>query len=153
MTFRVSRGQSARLEPAVHTIRTPLAKLKHIRLPGFDRAPPRVDHARKVLRMDSVASVPILQFLSRLAEIFQDLAVDQFDLARGIQGTHKPRNAIDDQAKAFFTLLERRLVALALNRNRREVRHLLDDFLFLLCWAARLAPIDREGAQYKTIRG
>ena len=59
--------------------------------------------------MDSVAGVPILQFLSRLAEIFQELAVEQFDLARGIQGAHKPGNAVDDQAKAFLTLLESRL--------------------------------------------
>src|SRR6266849_7686354 len=152
-TFRVSRGESARLEPAVHAIGTPLAELKIMRLPGFDRVPPRVDHARKVMRMDSVAGGPILQFLGRLAEIFQDLAVDKFDLACRTQGTHKPRNGVDDQTKARLTLLARRLVALALNRNRREMRNLLDDFLILLSWAARLAPIDRKGTQYKDIRG
>src|SRR5216684_2784354 len=70
-TFRVSRGESARLEPAVHSIGTPLAELKIVRLPGFDRAPPRVDHARKVIRMDGVAGGPVLQFLGSLAEIFQ----------------------------------------------------------------------------------
>jgi len=37
----------------------------------------------------------------------------------------KPRNGIDDLTKAFLTLLERRLVALALDRNRREMRNLL----------------------------
>jgi hypothetical protein len=50
--------------------------------------------------------------------------VEEFDLARGAQGTHKPRNGVDDQTKAGLTLLERRLVALALNRNRREMRRL-----------------------------
>ena len=56
------------------------------RLPGFDRAPIGVDHARKVIGMDSVAGGPILHFLNRLAEIFQDLAVDKFDLACRIRG-------------------------------------------------------------------
>jgi hypothetical protein len=81
------------------------------------------------------------------------LAVDEFDLACRTHGKYEPRNAVDDQAKAFLTLLERRLVALALNRNRREMRNPLDDFLILLGWAARLPPIDRERAQYKAIRG
>src|SRR5260370_42435420 len=103
--------------------------------------------------MEGVARGPILQFLSRLAEILQDLTVEKFDLARCVQGTHKPGNGVDDQAKAFLTLLERRLVALALNRDRREMRNLLDDFFILLRWTARLAPIDRIGAQYKAIRG
>ncbi len=71
------------MEPAVHAIGAPLAELENIRLPGFDRASPRVDHARKVIRMDSVAGGPILQFLSGLAEIFQELAVEKFDFARG----------------------------------------------------------------------
>src|ERR1700686_1749117 len=33
------------------------------------------------------------------------------------------------------------------------MRNLRDDFLTLLRWAARLPPIDREGSQYKVIRG
>src|SRR5258706_11645661 len=124
-----------------------------MRLPGFEPAPPRIDHAKEIIRMDSVEVGRILPFLSRLAEIFQGLAVEKFDLTGRTQGTHKPRNGVDDQTKAFLTLLERRLVALALNCNRREMRHLLDDLLIAFSWAARLAPIDREGSQYKAIRG
>jgi len=48
-----------------------------------------------------------------LAKIFQDLSIEEFDLARGIQGTHKPRNGVDDQTKAFLTLPKRRLIALS----------------------------------------
>src|SRR5260370_11483697 len=68
-TFRISRGEGARLEPAVHAIGTPLAELKIMRLPGFDRVLPRVDHTRKLIRMYSVPGGPILQFLSPLPEI------------------------------------------------------------------------------------
>src|SRR5216684_3583523 len=80
-TLRVSHGERARLEPTVHAIGSTLAKLILIRLPGFDRAPPQVDHARKVVRMDGIAGGPILQFLTCLAEILQDLAVQKLHLA------------------------------------------------------------------------
>jgi hypothetical protein len=56
--------------------------------------------------MHSVAGGPILQFLSRLAEIFQELTVEKFNLAGRVQGTHKPRNTVDDQTKTFLTLLQ-----------------------------------------------
>jgi hypothetical protein len=52
MTFRVSRRKSARLEPAVHAIGAPLAELKNARLAGFHRSPPRIDHAREIIRID-----------------------------------------------------------------------------------------------------
>src|SRR6266446_4503519 len=97
-TFRVSQGETACLEPAVHAIGSTLTKVIRIRLPGFDRVPPRVEQARKVIRMNGVAGGPILQFLSRLAEIFQDLAVEKFHLACRTHGTYKPRNGVDDQA-------------------------------------------------------
>ena len=65
----------------VHAIGTTATIFNIKRLPSFDGAPIGVDHVRKVIRMDSVAGGPILHFLNRLAEIFQDLAVDKFDLA------------------------------------------------------------------------
>src|SRR5207249_11746643 len=58
------------------------------------------------------------------------------------------RNGIGHPAAAFLTLLQRRLSALALNRNRSQMRGLLNDSLMWYSWAARLAPINREGAQY-----
>ena len=103
-TFRVSRGESARLEPAVRAIGPTLTMLILIRLPGFDRAPPRIDHARKVIRMDSVADGPILQFLSRLAEVVQDLAVEKFDFARGLKVHTNP---------GMVSMIRRRLFSLA----------------------------------------
>src|SRR5260370_7811660 len=96
-----------------------------MRLPGFEPAPPRIDHAKEIIRMDSVEVGRILPFLSRLAEIFQGLAVEKFDLTGRTQGKHKSRNGFDDQTKAFLTLLDRLLVALALNSNRPPMLNLL----------------------------
>ena len=64
--------------------------------------------------MDSVAGVPILQFLSRLAEIFQELTVEELDLAGGTQGTDKPRDAIDEMAELALTFTYRFLRAFSL---------------------------------------
>src|SRR2546425_871455 len=80
--------------------------LKLNQLPGLHAPLPRIDHARKVIRMEGIAGSPILQFLSRLAEIFQNLAVEKLDLAFRTQGTYESRNTVDDPAKAFLTLLE-----------------------------------------------
>src|SRR6202521_3153206 len=52
--------------------------------------------------MDGVADGPILQFLSRLAEIFQGLPVEKFDLACRIQRAHEPRHRVDDLAQIEF---------------------------------------------------
>jgi hypothetical protein len=52
--------------------------------------------------VDGVGGGPILQFLNRLAEIFQDLAVEELNLTCSIHGTHEPGNAIDNQAKIEF---------------------------------------------------
>src|SRR5712692_2272066 len=71
--------------------------------------------------MDSVAGGPILQFLSGLAEVFQDLPVDKFDLARRIRGRHKPRNAVDDQAQTLLIRPESVLSALSVVDIRQQV--------------------------------
>src|SRR5260370_6199504 len=92
--------------------------------------------------MDGVARGPILQFVCRLAEIFQDLAVEVLDPARGTQGTNKPRNRVDDPTQAGLTLLERDLIALSLHRNRRQLCYLLHDFFILLTSAARPRSIE-----------
>src|SRR3989442_211194 len=74
--------------------------------PGLHAPLPRIDHARKVIRMEGIADSPILQFLSRLAEIFQDRAAGKFELPLRNPGTYESRNTVDDPAKAFLTLLE-----------------------------------------------
>src|SRR5580700_1594470 len=64
--------------------------------------------------MDGVAGGPILQVLSRFAEIFQELAVEELDLARGTQGTHEPGNGVDDQTQAKFAGAQSILGALSI---------------------------------------
>src|SRR6202007_1658030 len=105
---------------------------------------PGVDNALEVIRMDGVAKSPVLQFLDGLAEIFQDLSIEEFEFAHCIQGTNKSRDGVDDHTKAFLALPELRLVTVALDGYSGEVRHLLDDFLIVLSWAARFAPVDRK---------
>src|SRR6516164_1839176 len=110
-TFRVSHGESANLEPAVYAIGTAATVLMVVGMPGFDRTPNGGDRTGKVIRMDDVAGSPTSQFLRRLAQIFQDLPIEELQLARRIHGTHEPGNAIDYQPQIVFALAERFLSA------------------------------------------
>src|SRR5260370_33568403 len=111
-TFRVSHGQSPNLEPAVLAIGTSATVLTVVGMPGFDRTSKGGDHARKVIRMNDVAGGPTLQFLRRLAEIFQDLVVEELKFPCRTHGAYEPGNAIDDHAQIVFALAESFLGAL-----------------------------------------
>ncbi len=52
--------------------------------------------------MDSVVSGPTREFLNRLTEIFQDSAVNEFDLTCGGRRVDEPGNAIDDRLELIF---------------------------------------------------
>ena len=102
-TLRIASGKGACLEPTVHAVRTALAEFEIVGLPCLDRVSPCRDRARQVLGMDRIAHLPILQLRDRLTEVIEELAVEQLDSARGIQGAHKPRDAVDDEAKPLLT--------------------------------------------------
>src|SRR5437899_903232 len=69
VSFRVPPGESAYMEPAVYAIRTTDTVLRVIWMPGFDRAFPCGQHARKVIGMYNVGSGPTFQFVKRHAKI------------------------------------------------------------------------------------
>src|SRR5229473_3955273 len=104
--FGITLRTRSKVEPTVHSIGSTATSLHIARLPSFDRPLIGVDHARKVIRMDGVAGGPIPQFLSGLAEIFQDLTVDKFNLTCRIRCRHKSRNAVDDLAQALLIRAE-----------------------------------------------
>jgi hypothetical protein len=52
--------------------------------------------------MDGVTGGPLFHFISRLAEILQDLAVEKFDLTCRVRGRDKARNAVDGETQALF---------------------------------------------------
>src|SRR5260370_281088 len=89
-------------------------------MPGFDGIPKGSDHAREIVGMNGVAGSPTLQLLSCLAKIFQDLAVEKFDLACRTHGTHERRNAMDDQAQIEFARVQAFLGALPVVNIRME---------------------------------
>src|SRR5258708_34705441 len=120
MAFRVSQGMVANLKPAVYAIGAADPDLDVIGVPGFDRIYMCGHQASVVIRMDDVAGGPILQFLSRLAKIFHELAVEQLGLTRRIRGSHEPGNAINDQAKIQFARTQGFLGALPVFNIRMQ---------------------------------
>ncbi len=99
----VPPGERADMEPAVYAIGTTDTILRVMGMPGFDRVSPRGHEVRKVIGMNDVGSGPTFQFVKRYAKIIQALLIDEFEFSRGRRSINKAGNAIDDQAKTFFT--------------------------------------------------
>src|SRR5260370_24108977 len=78
------------------------------------------DHTSTIIGMNGVSVGPILQFLNRLAEIFQDLPVQEFNFAGRIHGTYQAGNAVDDQAKIEFARAQRFLSTLPVVNVRAQ---------------------------------
>src|SRR5258708_29096027 len=94
------------MEPAVCGIGTTDTVFRLMWMPGFDRAPPRGQHASMIVGMNKVGGGPALrfetfQFVERLAKIFQGLLTDEFEFAFRCSCIDEPWNAIDDQTKAL----------------------------------------------------
>jgi hypothetical protein len=53
--------------------------------------------------MNEVVGSPTFWFVECLAEIIQDLPIDEFQFAFRCRSMHQPWNAIDDQAQIEFT--------------------------------------------------
>ena len=84
------------MEPAVDAISAPMAALDFVWMAGLDRPLPRGDDYWEVIRMNDVGRRPTFQFLERLAEVFQDWSVDDFDFTGRCHDRDQGRNAIDD---------------------------------------------------------
>ena len=58
-----------------------------------------LDDVRKVLRVNGVARSPLFQLLQRPSGVFEDLVIDEFELAARGQECDQAWNAVDDQAR------------------------------------------------------
>ena len=62
--------------------------------------------------MNSIGVFPILQFVACPSEVFEDLAIYEFDPTLGVHNGDHPGNGVDDQAEALFAHSESFLRAL-----------------------------------------
>src|SRR5260370_5971341 len=99
------------MKPTVRTVSAAQTMVNIIRIPRFDRVPPGGDRLREVIRVDGVAGTPTFQFFKSLAEVFQNLVVDEFDLTLRRHYCNQAGDAIDDQAKSLFALTEGSFIA------------------------------------------
>src|SRR5712672_2266251 len=104
----VQYGNSTNLEPAVYAIGTTDTVLGVISnwMPGFNRAFPRGQHARKVIRMNNVGVGPTFQYFKSLAGIIQALLTKKFEFPLRPLSKYKAGNAVDDQAKTLFACVQ-----------------------------------------------
>src|SRR6266403_4824938 len=134
-TFSVTQRQATRMKPPVRTVSTAQTVVNVIGIPGFDRVPPCGDRLREIIWMDGFAGTPTFQFFKSLAEVFQDLVVDEFDSTFPRHYSYQAGDAIDDQAKSLFARAHGIFRALALGdvRNRS---HELQAARFVPCATA-----------------
>src|SRR3989442_12643661 len=71
-------------------------------MPGFDRASPCGQHARKVIGMNKIGGGPTFQLVERLSKIIQALLTGELEFAFRRHSINQAVNAIDDLAKTLF---------------------------------------------------
>ena len=113
-TFRIAHWEAANLEPSIDAIGAPTTVLNRIDLARFDGLCQSLNHAGKVIRMNGIDEGPVLQILICLAEILQDLAIEELDLARCAQRSYEPRNVVDDLPPGHFPRAQAFLSPLAI---------------------------------------
>src|SRR5215471_10028997 len=102
LVFRISRWETANLEPAVNAISTAATMLNLVDLSRFDRLFARLDYARKVIRMNGIDQSPVLQLLRGFAKILEGLSVEKLHLAHPTRRGHQPGNIVDDLPPGQF---------------------------------------------------
>src|SRR6185436_5701627 len=105
----VGTTQRARacVKPAMDTVGSAYAVVGLVRLPGFDRRPPRRNHATTVIRMNRVASSPGLQLFGSLSKVVESPLVDELDFTVRCVHGHLSVDAVNDEAELLFALTQR----------------------------------------------
>ena len=92
----IAKRKAAVLEPAIDAVRPPESLHDLVWTAGGDRLCEDLDDVRKILGMNGVVRPPLLQLLERLAGVFEDLAIDDFDVTGRGQECDQTWNVVDD---------------------------------------------------------
>src|SRR5262245_42975891 len=113
-TFHSPRWEAANLDPPVNPISASTTVLNFVDLSGLERLFARLDHARKVIRMNGIDQGPILQLFTGFAKILQDLPVQKLYFAHCTGRSHEPGNVVDDLPPGQFPRTQGLLPPLAI---------------------------------------
>src|SRR6266850_957357 len=119
------------MKPAVHAVSAAETALNVIGLPRLDSVRPFGCCTREIIRMNGIGRAPTFHFLERLAEIVQDLTVDNFDLTFRIHDGYETGNAFNRQPKPVFARADGLLGALTIVNLHRDSVPLEDISLFI----------------------
>src|SRR5262249_16298610 len=114
LVFRIAHGKTADLEPSVNAISAAATVLNLINLACLDRLFPRINDARKVIRVNRADEGPVFQLPACSAEILQGLAVKKLDLAPCTRRCHQAGNVVNDLPPGELTRTHRILSPLAI---------------------------------------
>src|SRR4030095_14949 len=119
------------MKPAVHAVSAAETELNVIGLLRVESVLPFGYCTREIIRMNDIGRAPTFIFLERLAEIVQDLTVDNFDLPFRIHDGYETGNAFNRQPKPVFARADGLLGALTIVNLHRDSVPLEDISLFI----------------------
>src|SRR5262245_51119933 len=95
----VAHRKATDVKPPIHAVRPTDAMFEVVRLAVPDRLRPRGDHARKVVGVDGIARRPVPEFLERLAEVVEEVVINECDVAIARGDGDQAGDAVDDLTK------------------------------------------------------
>ena len=110
------------MEPPVDTICAALAELDTVRAPAFERTFEYVDDAGKVIGVNGVSARPSLEVFERLAQVVEDLRVDELDRSVRCQNRNESGNPVDDIVESELALHSALVTASFLTPKLASVR-------------------------------
>jgi len=110
------------MEPPVDAICAALAELDIVRAPAFERTFEYVDDAGKVIGVNGVSARPSLEVFERLAEVVEDLRVDELDRSVRCQNRNESGNPVDDIVESELALHSALVTASFLTPKLASVR-------------------------------
>src|SRR6266851_521138 len=147
--FVLERGDVG-VHPAIDAIGAHHSNIRFQRSSGCHTLEPLAVDDLLIVRVNERETVEPL-YLS-FARVVEEALIRVLLLACRINDQDHPGNAVNELPKLMCVLTQHPLVPFVLNRNRRQMRDLLDEYLILPGWSARLAPVNRERAQYQAVR-
>src|SRR5262245_41420341 len=101
------------MQPPILAGEAPQARLRRIGNAGGDRFCENFSEMGKVIRMNRSVCAPVLQLFQRPATIFEDLAIDSFDLTIRGQDPNQTRYPVNSRTQTSLAFTQRLLHAFA----------------------------------------
>ena len=104
--LRIARRPTMGAKPVVHPVEAAKTLLMFVRTPRLQTVRQRRRHAREVIGMNRVGGTPAFQFFQALAEVIQNLLIDELELPCQGHRADLGGNAVNEQPEPLLTAVQ-----------------------------------------------